>query len=143
VAPPECELIAGARAWNDDARALREKDERALAKSTSAHRILEIDVTDARVAYVEQTSIMWLKLPLLIGWEAFTFPGVPDVPNFFIDSDRFELVLSATCRWLDDQGTTLATAKVKGRSEGVFGDLSRDWYYFGWLRVPGCLDERN
>jgi hypothetical protein len=96
---------------------------------------LEVALDGASIQYVGQTGIF----PVKIGVVVLLFPF--DVPNYFIASDRYALVARAHWRLVDaGSGRTFAEGDTEAKQTGVFGDLSRGWYFLGFLRTPGCLD---
>jgi len=106
-------------------------------------RKLEVTVDEASVSYVGQrTGLFVCKIGIAVFVNVMIFPFCPDFPNFFIASDRFELVARARWRILDgSSGQEVARGIAQGRQSGVFGDFSRGWYYYSLVRVPSCLDE--
>lgn len=103
------------------------------ASSATPLATLEASVTRADIKYEGQTGIFALKLFFTI----FFFPV--DFPNYFIASDRFALVLQS--KWkLTEKGQIIAEGTAEGKQRGRFGDLSRGWYFVGYLRMPSPLN---
>jgi len=94
---------------------------------------LDADVIQANVRYEGQRGIWGLKLFFTI----FFFPI--DFPNYFIASDRFALTLTARWRLIEKE-QVVAEGTCQGKQIGYFGDLSRGWYFVGYLRMPSPLN---
>lgn len=120
-----------------DAVAIRERasallKDRGTAGGAGPALTLEAEIVQANVKYEAQTGVF----PLKIFFTIFFFPF--DVPNYFIDSDRFALTLNARWRLLE-KGQLIAEGTAQGKQSGIFGDLSRGWYFVGYLRMPSPL----
>jgi hypothetical protein len=126
---PAIDAASVARRAND---LLRERGTVADVSSAAEALTLDSAIAHAQVRYEGQTGIFGVKVGITI----FFFPL--DVPNYFIDSDRFVLTLRAKWRLLD-RGQVVAEGDAVGKEAGVFGDFSRGWYLFGYLRMPSPL----
>jgi hypothetical protein len=118
------------------ARFLAERSPPSRQQAQEARNVLEVSIDDATIHYDGQTGVFAVKVAVLV----CLFPF--DVPNYFISSDRYTLVAQAHWRLVEPlSGHALAEGDVAGRQSGRFGDLSRGWYFLGFLRVPDCLDD--
>ncbi len=109
-------------------------EERKLsAHGDSPSATLDVSVSRADVKYEGQTGIFPMKIFLTV----FFFPI--DFPNYFISSDKFALKLQAKWR-LTEKGQVLGEGTAEGKQTGRFGDLSRGWYFVGYLRMPSPLN---
>lgn len=112
-----------------------------VARQSGAKWLAVIDVQDSTARYVGQTPtfLFVVKVLILVGSLPF-----PDIPNYVLSTDQFEVTYRAKVTLLDaGSGAQVGEKLVAGNGKGVFGDFSRGWYYYGFVRVPGCLDQES
>lgn len=106
-----------------------------VARESGAAHLLSITIDDATIKYEGQTKLLVPKIIITVSFFPF------DVPNYFMASDKFALTIRAKWKLIDTTGgQVVASGTALGRQASLEGDMSRGWYFVGYLRVPGCLD---
>ena len=126
-------LVDAAKVQERARAVLAERDpEDEDVSSLPARPTVEVEIARADAKYEGQTGLFVPKVIITVLFFPF------DVPNYFISSDRFSLTLQA--KWkLVQKGQQIAEGTAEGKQVGRFGDFSRGWYLFGYLRMPAPL----
>ncbi|RMG16631.1 MAG: hypothetical protein D6731_05860 [Planctomycetota bacterium] len=120
----------------------------AQARKGGARWLLSVELSDARTRLLRKNGWHVPKAVLFVLCAVLIFPGI-DPPNWFLPGEDYGT--EATLRWrLRD----VASGETLGRGEertllaadsfaafGLGGVPSRPFYFAGFLRTPGCLDE--